>query len=240
MATPAAQTLPAVPATTSGTAPTAVTTTVPAASTAPVVVPAAPSAAYQVWQGLQGAVLCDADRLCGPNRAYVRSPVNVGTPTVVMSTSPTSAIVSGGPVSASLPAPPWMQSIGSQAQPIMTVPQPQPVPAPAVTTSSGVFVPSPVAGSGSPVMTSVQPGSGFVPSPAAANASFVVTSMSGGSPVAVAPGAAAVPMQTPAFQNIPAGADPPFSGAKPAAKASAKEETKTKRSKRKTKCCGCF
>lgn len=45
--TPAAQTLPAVPATTSGTAPTAVTTTVPAASTAPVVVPAAPSAAYQ-------------------------------------------------------------------------------------------------------------------------------------------------------------------------------------------------
>ena len=29
------------------------------------------------------------------------------------------------------------------------------------------------------------------------------------------------------------GADPPFSGAKPAAKASAKEETKAKRSKRK-------
>eukprot|EP00435_Cladocopium_sp_Y103_P025462 s2028_g6.t1 len=59
----------------------------------------------------------------------------------------------------SLQAPIFMQSIGSQAQPIMTVPQPMPA-APAVTSSSGVFVPSPVAGTGSPVITSVQLGSG--------------------------------------------------------------------------------
>jgi len=236
MATAPAQTLPAVPVTTSSTGPTAVTTTAPVVSTAPVTT-TVPSTAYQVWQGLQGAVLCDADRLCGPNRAYVRSPANVATPTIV-STSPTAAFVSGGPVSTSLQAPPFMQSIGSQAQPIMTLPQAQPMPAaPAVTSSSGVFVPSPVAGAGSPVITSVQPGSGFVPSPSG-NASFVVTSMSGASPVAVAPGTAAVPMQSPpAFQNIPAGADPPFP-AKPAAKA--KEEKPKRSKKKKAKCCGCF
>eukprot|EP00438_Fugacium_kawagutii_P007528 Skav231109 [mRNA] locus=scaffold2525:530892:538227:- [translate_table: standard] len=222
-----AQTLPTVPATTSTTAPAAVTTTLPA-QPAPVVV-AGPGFGYQVWQGLQGAVRCDVDQVCGPNRAYVRSPVNVGTPTVI-TTSPTAAMVSGGPVSQSLPAPPFMQSIGSQAQPVMTVPQPQPMAAaPAVTTSSGVFVPSPVAGSGSPVITSVQPGSGFVPSPAGANQSFVVTSMTGGSPVAVAPGTAAVPMQV-----APAAAPQP-TGGKPAAKAPAKRSKK-----KKAKCCGCF
>ncbi|CAK9086875.1 unnamed protein product [Durusdinium trenchii] len=207
-----------------------------APATAPVPaapVATAPSTAYQVWQGLQGAVLCDADRLCGPNRAYVRSPVNVGTPTVV-TTSPTGATVSGGPVvsASSLPAPPWMQSIGSQGQP-MVIPAPAPAAVAPVAGTSGVFVPSPGA-AGSPVVASVQPGSGvFVPSPQ--NASFVQTSIAAGSPVAkVAP--AAVPMQpTPAFPNIPAGSEP-FAKAKAAAPA--KEEPKKRSKKKKTKCCG--
>eukprot|EP00435_Cladocopium_sp_Y103_P032896 s2688_g8.t1 len=75
------------------------------------------------------------------------SPANVGIP--IVSTSPTAAIASGGPVSTSRQAPPFMQSIGSQAQPIMTVPQPMPA-GPAVTSSSGVFVPSGVAAGTAP------------------------------------------------------------------------------------------
>mmetsp|Transcript_121340 Transcript_121340/g.288283 ORF Transcript_121340/g.288283 Transcript_121340/m.288283 type:complete len:247 (+) Transcript_121340:50-790(+) len=218
---------------------------------------AAPAAAtvanpvYQVWQGLQGAVLCDADRVCGPNRFYARSPVAATvTPATVAPGVTTTTLSQTGPVSASLPAPPWMQSIGSQG----VVQQPLPVAAaagtsatPVVQTSSGVFIPSPSAAS--PIVAStMQTSSGvFVPSPA--NASIPISGVGRGNAMPVAAGsplvsppmaAIPVPATQPAFEKVLAGSEPPFAptkSAKPEGKGSKSE--KKKRSK-KTKCCGCF
>ncbi|CAE7841032.1 Parp [Symbiodinium sp. CCMP2592] len=211
--------------------------------------PVAPAAAtvanpvYQVWQGLQGAVLCDADRVCGPNRFYARSPVAATvTPATVAPGVTTTTLSQTGPVSASLPAPPWMQSIGSQG----VVQQPLPVAAavgtsatPVVQTSSGVFIPSPSAAS--PIVASTtQTSSGvFVPSPA--NASIPISGdahrrdrIAGGfnEPMAAIP----VPATQPAFEKVPlAGAEgakgrrgegsaqPPFA---PAAAAGEKKEAR--------------
>ncbi|CAE7877231.1 unnamed protein product [Symbiodinium necroappetens] len=194
---------------------------------------AAPAAAtvanpvYQVWQGLQGAVLCDADRVCGPNRFYARSPVAATvTPATVAPGVTTTTLSQTGPVSASLPAPPWMQSIGSQG----VVQQPLPVAAaagtsatPVVQTSSGVFIPSPSAAS--PIVAStMQTSSGvFVPSPA--NASIPISGVGRGNAMPVAAGsplvsppmaAIPVPATQPAFEKVLAGSEPPFAPTKSA------------------------
>mmetsp|Transcript_103568 Transcript_103568/g.144271 ORF Transcript_103568/g.144271 Transcript_103568/m.144271 type:complete len:254 (-) Transcript_103568:118-879(-) len=231
--------------------------------TTPVAAPAAATVAnpvYQVWQGLQGAVLCDADRVCGPNRFYARSPVAATvTPATVAPGVTTTTLSQTGPVSASLPAPPWMQSIGSQG----VVQQPLPVAAavgtsvtPVVQTSSGVFIPPPSAAS--PIVASTtQTSSGvFVPSPA--NASIPISGAGRGNAMPIAasgspvvsmsppPGPLAaipVPATQPAFEKVPlaGSAQPPFAqtqlGEKKEGKGS--KSDKKKRSK-KTKCCGCF
>jgi len=229
--------------------------------TAPAVVPATTMPAvvnpvYQVWQGLQGAVLCDADRVCGPNRYYARSPVAATVSPTVAPVTPVT--VSGtGPVSTSLPAPPWMQSIGSQG----IVQQPVPVVAstgtPVMQTSSGVFVPSPSAAT--PVVSSQMPTSGvFVPSPANASVQFTqsmgrgnvvpatgspVQSMPGPAPVSISGTAAAIPVPpanpVAAVSSVPAGAEPPFAATK-SAKPEGKTGAKSQKRSKKAKCCGCF